>query len=214
MKPKMFITLMTLCSLGVITTGCSTFNSSKPTEAQVREQAIVAAAEKNKVTEKIPEAAENEIPSWFLETEINDGKILTVTATDISKDMQFAIDKAMLNGKIQLAQKLGTTVESLVRESSLETGYGSKDVERDLDRVSRAKTNQKIGFFTRQHLKVVKEGENYRAYVMLKLSVEEGRRMTQAPKNNNSREDLFKELDSVTQPPAVTPPNAIQERPL
>lgn len=201
MRPKMFITIAALCSLNVITTGCSTFSSSKPSEQDLRAQAIEAAAEKNKVTEKIPEMGNEEIPSWFIETEINDGKIITVTATDISKDMQFAIDKATLNAKVQLAQKLGSTVESLVRESALETGFGVKDIERDIDRVSKTKTNQKLGYYTREHLKVVKEGENYRAYVMLKLSVEEGRRLTQNNTSKSSREELFKELDTVV----VTP---------
>lgn len=201
MRSKMFITITVLCSLNVITTGCSTFQASKPSDAELRNNAIAAAAEKNQITEKIPETGSDEIPSWFIETEISNDKVLTVTATDISKDMQFAIDKATLNAKVQLAQKLGSTVDSLVRESAIETGFGVKDIERDIDRVSKTKTNQKIGFYTREHLKVVKEGGNYRAYVMLKLSLEEGRRLTQNNNNKSSREEMFKELDATV----VTP---------
>ena len=114
------------------------------------------------------------------------------------------IKKATLNAKVQLAQKLGTTVNAIVRESTLESGYGVKDVERDIDRVSKSKTEQKIGFYKRENLKVVRENGYFRAYVMLKLSIEEGRRLTQNTKSNQSREDRFKELNDA--PPINTAP--------
>ena len=138
----------------------------------------------------------NEVPAWFLEKETDNSTELTVTATDVSKDMQFAIDKATLNAKVQLANKLGVKVDSMTRESALESGYGVKDVEREIDRVSKLRTDQKIGFFRRENLKVVREGNHYRAYVMLKLSLEEGRRLTYNNNSNRaSREERLKELE-------------------
>ena len=132
----------------------------------------------------------------FLEKETDNSTELTVTATDVSKDMQFAIDKATLNAKVQLANKLGVKVDSMTRESALESGYGVKDVEREIDRVSKLRTDQKIGFFRRENLKVVREGNHYRAYVMLKLSLEEGRRLTYNNNSNRaSREERLKELE-------------------
>ena len=35
----------------------------------------------------------NEVPEWFLSKEESNSKHITVTATDVSKDMQFAIDR-------------------------------------------------------------------------------------------------------------------------
>jgi hypothetical protein len=138
----------------------------------------------------------NEVPAWFLEKEVDNSTELTVTATDVSKDMQFAIDKATLNAKVQLANKLGVKVDSISRESALESGYGVKDVEREIDRVSKTRTDQKLGFYRRENLKVVRENGHYRAYVMLKLSLEEGRRLTyNSDAKRKTREDRLRELD-------------------
>lgn len=144
---------------------------------------------------EIPQAKQNQIPDWFL-TKQSDNKSIFVTATDVSRDMQFAIDKATLNAKVQLAERLSTKVESLVRESALESGYGVKDVEREIDRVSKVTVNQKLSYFTREHVAVVLEEGYYRAFVMLKLTEQEGRRLTVKDKSNE-REEKFKELDNL-----------------
>lgn len=156
--------------------GCSTFgNSDKKVE--------------------LDETKGSQVPEWFLAKETSDSKYITVTATDISKDMQFAIDKATLNAKIQIAERLKTDVDSLVRESSLESGVGVKDVEREIDRVSKVRVKQSIGFFKRENLAVYREGEHYRAYVMFRISVEDARRLTHKA-DTKSRDDRFKELEA------------------
>ena len=184
MRNNMLLTLLAACSLGLLTTGCSTIDKVVHGDERMVE---------------IPESkvADMEIPAWFLKKETGGSKVLTVVATDVSKDMQFAIDKAELNAKVQLAQKLGTNVSSLIRESTLESGYGVKDVDSEIDRVSKSKTDQMIGFFRRENMKVVREGGYYRAYVMLKLDIEEGRRLTTKPSNQN-REERLKALDDTT----------------
>ena len=182
---KMLLTFMAACSLGIITTGCSTVD-----KVVNGDERMVEIAE--------TKVEDLQIPAWFIAKEANDSKAMTVTATDVSKDMQFAIDKAELNAKVQLAQKLGTNVSSLVRESALESGYGVKDVDTEIDRVSKASTQQIIGFYRRENMKVVREGNYYRAYVMIRLDLEEGRRLTQKPKSNKSREDRLKALDDAT----------------
>ena len=179
---KMILTIMAACSLGLLTTGCSSVN-----EMVHGDEAMV------EVTQQ--EVNDLQIPAWFLAKESDNSKVLTVTSTDVSRDMQFAIDKAELNAKVQLAQKLGTDVSSLVRESALESGYGVKDVETEVDRVSKAKTSQKIGFYRRANLKVVREGEHYRAFVMIVLDVDEGRRFTDDRQTSQSREEKLNALD-------------------
>ena len=168
--------------------------------------ALTGCATSNKVADnmvQIPQAKENSIPEWFLEKQ-TDNKSIFVTATDTSRDMQFAIDKAMLNAKIQLAERLGTRVESLVRESALETGFGIKDVEREIDRVSKVRVSQDLSFYTREHLTVVREDGFFRAFVMLKLTGEEGRRLTMKDKSA-TREEKFKELDDQNAANTVLP---------
>ena len=103
---------------------------------------------------EIPLSQANKVPDWFVTGESTESEDMTVVATDVSKDMQFAIDKAMLVAKIKLAEKLGTKVDSLVRESSIESGAGSKDVEREVDRVSKIRTSQEVSFYIREQLTV------------------------------------------------------------
>ena len=184
MRFNMIITYTALCAVGLVSTGCSSLPFGKKEEpAPIPIPQIVNAPN---------------IPQWFFDKETEDVNSITVTATDVSKDMQFAIDKATLNAKIQIAAKLKSDINSLERESVTESGYGSKDVEREVDRVSKVRINQAIGFFKRENIAVVKEGDNYRAFVKFKISVEDARRLTQ-PKDKTSREDKFKELDEPKQ---------------
>ena len=118
MRFNMIITYILACSLGIITVGCSSLPFTKKDE--------------NRMVE-VPKSKVSEIPEWFLEKEEDNARDLTATATGVSKDMQFSIDKATLDAKVQLAEKLGTNVDSLTRESSLESGYGVKDVNREID---------------------------------------------------------------------------------
>lgn len=181
MRLKMIMTYVLLCGAGIVTAGCSSLPFVKQ--------------DPNKTVE-VPSVPGNNIPQWFLEKELADSKFITVTATDISKDMQFAIDKATHNAKLQIASRLKSDIEAVVRESTLESGSGVKDAEREIDRVSKIRTKQAIGLFKRENLAVFREGDHYRAYVMFKISVDDAKRLTAKPDNKN-REDRFKELETV-----------------
>lgn len=173
----MIMTYILACSLGLITVGCSTFSKDP-----------------NKTVE-IPANKLDNIPQWYLVKDPDDTKFIVVTATDISKDMQFAIDKATLNAKIQLAARLKSDIDSVTRETTTENGSGGASVEREIDRVSKVRVKQALGFFKRENIAVFKEGDSYRAYVQFKISTEDARRMTQPAGNAKSREDKFKELE-------------------
>ena len=177
MRVKMIMTYILACSLGLITVGCSTFSKDP-----------------NKTVE-IPANKLDNIPQWYLVKDPDDTKFIVVTATDISKDMQFAIDKATLNAKIQLAARLKSDIDSVTRETTTENGSGGASVEREIDRVSKVRVKQALGFFKRENIAVFKEGDSYRAYVQFKISTEDARRMTQPAGNAKSREDRFKELE-------------------
>lgn len=195
---KMVLTFLAACSLGILTTGCSTV--SKMVGSNDPDRMVEVEVSKEAVDEM-------QIPAWFIEKETASTDTLTVTATDVSKDMQFAIDKATLAAKIQLAQKLKTDVSSLARQSTLETGFGTKDVEKETDRVSKSVTRQSVAYYRRENLKIVRDGENYRAFVKLVLDIDEARRLTENPGVSNSREDRLKELDGLgTSTSSVLPP--------
>lgn len=158
--------------------------------------ALLGACSSDKMA-KVPESA-GLVPDWFASEPQKDGTDIIVTATDISKDMQFAIDKAMLNARVELANRISIKVESIVRESVVEdSGSKVKDVEREVDRVSKQVTNQVLSMYTREKLVVVKEGGGFRAFVMLKLSEDQGRKLySNARKISKDREAAFRELEA------------------
>lgn len=171
--------LMPLILLALIGTGCSTVSKMNPFD--------------NGLTE-LEKVNKSEVPDWFLEPNSGSTRKIIVVATDVSKDMQFAIDKAMMNAKVQIAGKLNTDVNSLTRESVLEGGKGVKNAEKETDRVSKTHTKQSIGFYTRDKLEVFREKGYYRAYVRLVMDMDEARMLT-TPDNFKKREEKFKELD-------------------
>lgn len=198
MRSNMVITFAVVCSIGLITTGCSSLPFAKKEEPKSNP---VVEVNPNQ-TVNVPLVNGTDIPKWFVQQEEADSRFITVTATDVSKDMQFAIDKATLNAKLQIAARLKSDIEAVIRESSLENGYGVKDVEREIDRISQTRIKQSIGFFKRENLAVFREGDHFRAYVMFKISVEDARRLTHKP-NTQTREDRFKEMNT----PEVNPVN-------
>jgi hypothetical protein len=193
MRFNMIITYSVACALGFTLAGCSSLPFSKKEEVKPAFNNV------------------QNTPEWFFEPESETSKFIVVTATDVSKDMQFAIDKATINAKIEIASRLKTDVDSMVRESSLENGYGVKDVEREIDRVSKLRVSQSIGFFKREKVAVIKEDDHYRAFVMFKISVDDARRLTFKP-NTQTREDRMKELDAPTS--QVQQPTDIKVSPL
>ena len=71
-----------------------------------------------------------------------------------------------------------------------------KDVEREVDRVSKLVTNQSLSLYTRDKLLVVKEDDGFRAYVRLKMNVDQGRRLVDSTrKNSKDRDQRFNDLD-------------------
>ena len=175
--------------------GCSTFK-----------------ADPNKTVE-IPANKLDNIPQWYLAKDPDDTKFIVVTATDVSKDMQFAIDKATLNAKTQLAARLKSDVDSVTRESTLENAGSGSAVEREIDRVSKVRVKQAIGMFKRENIAVYKEGDVYRAYVQFKIATEDAKRLTQPAGTKQSREDKFKELEDEPKVSAVQP-NTLQLLPV
>lgn len=165
---------------------------------------VGCASNPNKMTEvkEVPKSAtgvasSTTIPEWFVTGPAPDGKDIVVTATDTSREMQFAIDKATMNARVELANRINIKVQSMVRESVTEEGAGKmKDVEREVERVSKLVTNQSLSMYTRDKLLVVKEDDGFRAYVMLKLNVDQSRRLIDnTRKSSRERDDKFDELD-------------------
>ena len=187
-QSKKLMTYLAAIGMVAITTGCST----------VKNGPFAADPDRMIDIEKIDTTGTDiQIPAWFVKNEVVDDSRMVVTATDISKDMQFAIDKATLGATIQLAAKLETDVTSLVRESTLESGSGAKAVDRQIDRVSKSTTTQKVAYYRRDNMKIVRDGDFFRCYVMISLEVDEARKLTEDGSKDNSRENMLQELETL-----------------
>jgi len=141
-------------------------------------------------------------PSWYVQK--NNDKALYSVATEYSKDMQFAVDKASMSAKRELASNYSSYVSSLMKDYSAEVGGLNADVVREIDRTTKmivAQVNL-IGV-QRTNLEIRHENEGYRAYVMMRYVTDESNKilLNEVRKNRQLNHKLsgskaFRELES------------------
>jgi murein DD-endopeptidase MepM/ murein hydrolase activator NlpD len=115
-------------------------------------------------------------PEWY--TKNTDDKALYAVASEYSKDMQFATDKAMLSAKRELASNFSSHVSSMMKDYAAEAGQLNNDVLREINRTTKlmvAEVNM-IGV-QRTNLKVTREKDGYRAWVKLRYAVDDTNRL-------------------------------------
>lgn len=109
-------------------------------------------------------------PEWFTMHLANDNSHIFAVATEYSADYQFAIDRAMMAAKINLAAQINQRVESEMNSYIAESGNGgdADDIERNVERKSRSvvDTTLLVGY-KRDKIEVRREGKGYRVYVRL-----------------------------------------------
>ena len=109
-------------------------------------------------------------PEWFTMHLANDGSHIFATATEYSADYQFAVDKAMLAAKAQLASQVNNRINMDTETFIAEEGNGTDidDVERKTQRVTSSKVDStSIVGFKRDKIEVRREGRGYRVFVRL-----------------------------------------------
>jgi len=133
-------------------------------------------------TKSDPEVAESGVevsyPEWYnAELESEDGNLYAV-ATEYSKDMQFALDKATLSAKRDLASNFSSHVSSMMKDYATEIGDLDAAVIREIDRTTKlvvAQVNM-IGV-QRTHMSMVYAKDGYRAYVKLRYVPDQANRV-------------------------------------
>ena len=109
-------------------------------------------------------------PEWFTMHLANDNSHIFAVATEYSADYQFAVDRAMMAAKVNLAAQINQRVESEMNSYIAEAGSGgdADDIERSVERKSRAvvDTTLLVGY-KRDKIEVRREGKGYRVYVRL-----------------------------------------------
>jgi len=117
-------------------------------------------------------------PKWFLEPVVENNAIYAV-ATDYSNDLQFSIDKALLNAKVGLATQISNKVSSKMKEFAQEAGVGTDaQVVKEIEKVStELVTEVNLAGFTIVKREIIQQGAGYRSYVMIRYPLGDANRM-------------------------------------
>ena len=147
-------------------------------------------------------------PSWY--TEKNTDGALYAVASEYSKDMQFAVDKATLSAKRNLASNFSSHVSAMMKDYATEVGEDSS-VMREIDRTTKLIVNKVnlIGI-QKTNFKIQHEKEGYRAWIQLRYSVDDTNKLLMAEIKRNrqletklSASKSFRELEKETSPDRV-----------
>lgn len=112
-------------------------------------------------------------PDWYTEGVKEDEIALYAVATEHSKNFQFAVDKAMLSAKRELASNFSSHVNAMFKDFSAEIGDDSSVIA-DINRTTKmVVTRVNLIGVQRTNFKVVHENNGYRAFVRLKYSTDD-----------------------------------------
>ena len=147
-------------------------------------------------------------PSWYTE-KYKDGALYAV-ASEYSKDMQFAVDKATLSAKRNLASNFSSHVSSMMKDYATEVGEDSS-VMREIDRTTKLVVNKvNLVGIQKTNFKIQHEKEGYRAWIQLRYSVDDTNKLLMAEIKRNrqletklSASKSFRELEKETNPERV-----------
>ncbi len=142
-------------------------------------------------------------PIWFTDKPEKDDRALYAVASEYSKDFQFAVDKATLSAKRELASNFSSHVESMMKDYVSEVGEADQSTIQEINRTTKlvvARVNL-IGV-QRTNYKVVHEKDGYRAFIKLRYAADESNRLLvqEVRKNRKLNAKLessksFKELE-------------------
>jgi hypothetical protein len=175
---KSFITLAALC-LTLVLTGCAAPPNAGTAQANPSERTTKA-----QQAQQTASAAAAKIPAWYL-TPPDDEQSLYAVGVATSGDMQFAIDRAVLSAKTDMASQVNSRVSARMNELVRVSGFGKDQVTvAEVERVTQNVVNEiNLGGFNRsgyrrEKAEVFPEGAGFRAYVLLRFPLAETSKIT------------------------------------
>lgn len=126
--------------------------------------------------EKRVQGDEVKYPDWFTKKETDNA--LYAVATEYSKDFQFAVDKATLSAKRELASNFSSHTDAMLKDYASELGELDSSVIREIDRTTKlvvSRVNligvQRVGY------RVQYEKDGYRAFIKLRYATDNSNRI-------------------------------------
>jgi len=152
-------------SILALTLGACASNEPKPL---VETPEVVYKTEKVKATVAI-------VPSWYEEMPEKKGSIFTVGAA-VAPDLQLAVDIAILNGKVVLADRINGKLKAMTKQFIAKLGSTDIDssVMNEVEKVVKnVIANVDVAGYNPVKIKVFPTGTQYRAFVLLEYSDKE-----------------------------------------
>jgi hypothetical protein len=143
------------------------------------------------------------VPDWYT-TNMNTDKTLYAVATESANEVQFAVDKAMLSAKRELAANFSSHISSMMKDFATEVGDVDSEVIREIDRTTKVVV-EKVNLVgvQRTQFEIVHEKKNFRAFVQLKYSIDDSNQILISEIKKNQRlnaklkaSQSFQELES------------------
>jgi hypothetical protein len=147
-----------------------------------------------------------DIPDWFTNVP-KDPNFFYAANTQVSQDLQLAIDKAVQGGRTELGRMVETKISALQKRFTEETGTASNAQLLDMfTQASKTVVSTALSGSRVSKQKQVKDGSNWRAYVLVEYAVGAANEaLMQQIKNNEQMytrfraSQTYKELDDEVQ---------------
>ena len=118
-------------------------------------------------SQPLPQTDTGDVPEWYSNVPADPNYLYAVN-TSTSRDMQLAVDKAMQAARTELGRQVEVKVNALQKRFQEETGIG--DDAQLLDQFTQASktvVSTSLSGSKEKQKKIVKDGNNWRAYVMV-----------------------------------------------
>ena len=156
-----------MASVSILAIGLSACASDEP-------KPLVQTPEVIYKTAKV-EAAVSVVPDWYKEMPEKKGSIFT-TGTATAPDLQLAVDIAILNGKVVLADRINGKLKSMTKQFVAKIGSSDIDasVMQEVEKVVKnVIANVDVAGYNPIMIDVFPSGTQYRAFVLLEYSDKE-----------------------------------------
>lgn len=129
---------------------------------------ILSSCSSNKA---LPDVETGDIPSWFTDKP-TDSNYFFASATQTSRDMQAAMDRATQNARVQISQTVNAHVESITEDFTEEVGAdASSQYLSYFMTASRTVTDNSLTGSQVVNSDVVRDGDMWRAYVLVQYPI-------------------------------------------